>query len=444
MSLENDLVAGLDPTPLPVIDASQLLQMVQQATPSAKRAFIYFSFDQPDIVSNPWLIKYLWLDPSSMPMIIKLFNQTTASWEPLTNAALSITNGMIAYGTIDTGKIKPGGAYQLLRTDPTGLLVEWWTLQFAANSIDVVSLKKSVTGGDFLRTTVDGSGVEWHTFNIGDYLGIASLSSDVLQSSGVVGDVLFVQDSAGHTSWDSIIDLIVKGSLPIDRLSPGAANTFLQTDAGGNRIWAGLSSDANAHGRTILTVGSGNYIVPIGVTFIDIEVVGGGGGGIANFATIGSGGGSGGGYCRKLLQVVPGQVIPYIVGAGGVAGIGDGAAGDGVDSVFNTTIIGNGGKRGKVPGNDIDGGLYSGGDIGCQGNEGGQGLPIWNEVAATSADIAANQFKFLSYVGAKSGHPLSKGGQGDILPTIGGGGCSTDGHGMVNQAGADGMIIITY
>src|SRR5688572_32778140 len=69
---------------------------------------------------------------------------------------------------------------------------------------------------------------------------------------------------------------------------------------------------------------NGSFTVPCGVNSITVQCWGGGGGGAGDNVVgpggISGGGGGGGGYSTNVLVVVPGQVIPYTVGAGGTGG----------------------------------------------------------------------------------------------------------------------------
>jgi hypothetical protein len=86
---------------------------------------------------------------------------------------------------------------------------------------------------------------------------------------------------------------------------------------------------------------SGNFIVPVGVTQIEVEIWGAGSGSYASVASLPSGGGSGGGYARKRITGLnPGQVIPVIVGAGGSAGSTSTPAGAGGSTSFGSTSFG--------------------------------------------------------------------------------------------------------
>jgi hypothetical protein len=94
--------------------------------------------------------------------------------------------------------------------------------------------------------------------------------------------------------------------------------------------------------------GSYNWTVPANVYAVCVEVWGGGGGGGGSSgATSGGRGGGGGGYVWSIIAVTPGQVIPYVVGAGGTGGSGaDGN--DGGATTFDNLIQGNGGGGGQA------------------------------------------------------------------------------------------------
>ena len=75
------------------------------------------------------------------------------------------------------------------------------------------------------------------------------------------------------------------------------------------------------------------FVVPAGVTQLEVELWGGGAGSFASTSGTGggpgvaSGGGSGGGYSRKRITgLTPGQSISVLVGAGGGAGLISGVA----------------------------------------------------------------------------------------------------------------------
>lgn len=182
------------------------------------------------------------------------------------------------------------------------------------------------------------------------------------------------------------------------------------------------------------TAGTADFTVPDNIKQIKVHVIGaGGGGGSSGSCT----GGGGGGYATALLTVTPGQVIPYTVGAKGIGGIDspiqDATAGG--NSIFNTTIIGNGGQGGDSGG---AGGAFSGGDFGLNG------LPGGASYGSASDKPSGGYSRFWMSIGAT---------QGISPPAIfvqdaeygGGGAGDTDAAGgYVGTDGGDGLIIVEW
>lgn len=91
---------------------------------------------------------------------------------------------------------------------------------------------------------------------------------------------------------------------------------------------------------------SGTFVVPPGVSQVEVELWGGGAGSFASTASSPSGGGSGGGYARKrVCGLLPGQSINVMVGVGGSAGRLTGQTpGAGGTSSFGTFVSATGGS----------------------------------------------------------------------------------------------------
>ena len=121
----------------------------------------------------------------------------------------------------------------------------------------------------------------------------------------------------------------------------------------------GISADLGAKWTGLeYTSGTGNITVPANVYELEYEIVGGGAGGgsggfDSNSANTAGGGGSGSpGVCeRGRMKVIPGEVIPYVVGAkgnGGAAVSSSGAGNNGSDGGYSSLggIVAFGGKAG--------------------------------------------------------------------------------------------------
>jgi hypothetical protein len=134
---------------------------------------------------------------------------------------------------------------------------------------------------------------------------------------------------------------------------------------------------------------SGTFIVPPGVTQVEVEIWGGGSGSFASVPTLSSGGGSGGGYARKRITgLTPGQAIPVVIGSGGAGGTTNGASAfPGGTSSFGQFVSATGGslnplatalmpQYGATPGgsgNNGDVNFYGSTGQGGMSNQGGMG-----------------------------------------------------------------------
>lgn len=176
---------------------------------------------------------------------------------------------------------------------------------------------------------------------------------------------------------------------------------------------------------------SGNFIVPEFIYKIMVEAWGGGGG-AEDFNVIACGGGGGGGYGKSMFNVIPGQVIPLIVGNGGAAGA---ASTDGGDTSV-LTMIAHGGKRGTITHPSYeggDGGQVNGAAIFVYG---GSGKRV--QVGANGGD------------GGDAGGGGGVGGTQSIIPSHyngvipGGGGVGGSSGGYLAGTGANGRIVIWY
>lgn len=180
---------------------------------------------------------------------------------------------------------------------------------------------------------------------------------------------------------------------------------------------------------------SGSWVVPCGVTSVQVEVWGGGGAGGAGLSATGGSGGGGGGYVINTLSVTPGSTINYTIGAGG-AGNKTGTGDPGGNSTWDGgTITANGGT----------GGAANGGAAGT-GGSGSGGSVTSGSTGATGAGTGGN--------GGDGGNAASTGGPGGtsgnngdpgVVPGGGGGGGGPKSGGAeYGGDGAGGQIKLTY
>jgi hypothetical protein len=212
---------------------------------------------------------------------------------------------------------------------------------------------------------------------------------------------------------------------------------------------------------------NGNFIVPAGVTSIQVEVWGAGGaGGTGGGTLLGGGGGGGGGYSRSLLSVTPLASYSMTVGSGANPSTLDG--GQGELSSFGGIVTargGNGGLAGDIGGTGGTGGqaALGLGDIRFSGGNGGNGgliNPSPGGGGGSSSGSSSNGNGGTSFpcsfcgspggvapVGGASGGSGSQGGNGfsGFVPGGGGGGTNAyDGSTIFSGGGGIGRIRVTY
>lgn len=189
-------------------------------------------------------------------------------------------------------------------------------------------------------------------------------------STGVVGSL--IPSVWGNAVTDELLAVIMAAGL-----TPDESNSA--------QLLAAIKS---FKGRLIATV-SGLFTVPSGVFEIWASGCAGGGGGGASlatnsssFVTGGSGGGAGQSVIRVRIPVMPGQVIPYTIGVGGIGGTP--ATNNATDGGATTLGVGGSllnllpGKRGLVG----SGGTVS--PANYPGPQGGLGYPTGGYASDTT------------------------------------------------------------
>ena len=187
---------------------------------------------------------------------------------------------------------------------------------------------------------------------------------------------------------------------------------------------------------------SGTFQVPTGVTQVEVEVWGGGSGSYASVPYSPSGGGSGGGYAKKLVTgLIPGQVVAVTVGAGGVGG----TTGGGVPSAGGISSFGNyvsatggslnGGASVSSPVNGaVPGGNGVGGDVNCWGSAGQASIQTQGGMGGAAPMGGAQNS------GTTGNNGLFPGG-GAAGAGVGGPGGNT---GFNGGSGAGGLVVVRW
>jgi hypothetical protein len=257
------------------------------------------------------------------------------------------------------------------------------------------------------------------------------------------------------------------------QLKPGVpGNTGSQTSPVADSGWIGLYQITVSYGQTQVTAAnitviptapflswklpslhpgfgsgvqtfssSGGFVVPAGVSQVEVEAWGGGSGSYASVPGLPSGGGSGGGYARKLVTgLTPGQMLSVTVGAGGTGGTTVGvAAQPGGTSNFGQFISATGGSlnylaSAAAPENGATPpGIGVGGDVNFAGSAGQAGVTNQGGLGGASPIGGAQNSGTTGNVGNFPGGGAAGAGTGSS------GNAAFDG-----AAGAGGLIVVRW
>ena len=201
-----------------------------------------------------------------------------------------------------------------------------------------------------------------------------------------------------------------------------------------------LSSDRNL-GNTIyfynnITNGTGNWTIPTNIFKIDVLVVGGGGGAgkgsIQPSRDPGAGGAGGLIWLENVtkigdINIIPGNVIPYSIGAGGIGATVTTSCGDnGGDTTFGNLTAKGGGGGGSI--NNLNG---------TSGGSGGGGSRNANIIGAGGTETQTTQ------TGWSGEYGYGNNGANAVVGSSGGGGGGSGGAGSGVNGGA-GMNMSAY
>lgn len=178
---------------------------------------------------------------------------------------------------------------------------------------------------------------------------------------------------------------------------------------------------------TFNTAGSHTWTVPAGVTQMDIQVIGAGGGASGAYGSRGGSGGGGGGYINaQNISVTPGQSFSMIIGAGGSAGAVNSNGGNGGTTTFNSAYVANGGTGGQIS---------SGSGVAGVGGTAAGPLGSANSGANGTLGLASSPFTGGTggYSGGGPSFVSGKGGNGAVGNSV-----------MPGGAGTSGAVVIIY
>lgn len=288
------------------------------------------------------------------------------------------------------------------------------------------------------RTPLAGGGIPPSGLDMNGILNIISAWARWVSAGGVVPyDATFSAAIGGYPKGATLIN----ASDPTNTWISTVDNNTTNPDAAG----AGWVSRKLGPAMVQLA-GTGNFVVPAGVTRIKATLHGGGGGGGGSNGSSSAGsGGSGGGRVRGILTVTPGQTLAYTVGAGGARGSTAGGPGGGGG---NTTIggltaggggAGLGASAGVIAGSPGAPGGATGGVEADAGLGGGTGYLVGGGGILGGAGGASPGYAAPGAPNSSTSAPQA--GSDAFLPGCGGAGGVSGGNGGL---GAPGRILLEW
>lgn len=340
-----------------------------------------------------------------------------------------------------------GGAWSIINIGGLGSSREPF---IAVNAMNVAAPPANPADGDIYSLPANSTGAwsEWTGF------AVWSATLSIWQNKpAVLGEV--IECEADGTFWE----MTAGGWVPFTatHTAPGlvtlstAATVLAGIDDTTAVTPAGLRStihDAlfNIASQSWTSPGTYSWTVPAGVTRIYGKCwSAGSSGGGAPANSFGASGGNGGGYAEGPFEVTPGQVIPIIVGRGGVSVTGASDGNVGGTSSIGTLCSAVSGAPGLQSSTTAPGytpgavGYGVGGQINSQGARGGQGggpASAWTSLGGKGGGCGN---------GGDGGSGTTANGNDGAYPGGGGSGAGGNaGTAATSGRGADGGIIIEW
>ena len=367
---------------------------------------------------------------SSPNITIDLTGGTVAidSFIPNSGTSPVVPDGSGSVSLLGSGSITTVGGTNTITAQLTGLTNH--AIQVGAGSATLTQVGPSATAGQILQSA--GSSAD-PAFSTATYPSTTT-ANQILYSSAtnVVGEINTVANGVLITNNSNVPSLLPNGT----------AGQVLTANSGAPPSWQTNSAGSGFASINIQTITTTGTYTPssASVSYVIVELVGGGAGAAGSVPGSGGNGGGAGGYAKKVLPYssVSGG-ISVTIGAGGNGG-GPGNNGTaGTTTSFGAIFSASGGSIGASVyyGNGGIGGIGSGGDVNIRGGGGGGGNS--NGGTNSNASGGTGGSSVLGGGGAGTGSSGSNGlGGGDY----GGGGSGSYGNNS-GGGGANGVCIVT-
>lgn len=257
---EYDLQKGVDLTGRSSVTASSLNQLVDNAVVGTNKGMIIYQSTAPDTTNNTRYSRFLWLDSSTTPASLKVYDGSV--WTNSAVTAGSITATSLADDAVTEAKILDGAVTALkINTGAVGssqlgsgaVLLD----RMGADSVDASKIVNgSITGADMLGRTINSTNIILATIAgeviAGNTITSTNMAANSIYTTNIVDATITGTDVAGATLTYTNM---ATNAVAVTNISPatGGAGQVLGVNLAGNAVawqapWVTSVSFANATG----------------------------------------------------------------------------------------------------------------------------------------------------------------------------------------------------
>jgi hypothetical protein len=272
-----DIKPGLDPTGLSSITGAQLYQMVQGSVIATNKGAIVFGASTPDVANNVRFKTWIWLDSSTLPPSIKVYNTNTSAWvaQPVTAGAIG-TNEITANAVI-SGKIAANAVYStnIVNEEVSAADIASQSLisrHFFDNQISNAFMAVRTLEGGYLGSialaTITHTNIALGTIQGGNLASGTVTSNYIGESTIYAFHIAPTNVNETHLRTDAVTtDKITNSAVTAAKIADGVITTNKLASAAHQQLikaWGLVDSGgtlANGYGASVVRAAQGIYVV---------------------------------------------------------------------------------------------------------------------------------------------------------------------------------------
>ena len=164
-----DFSKGIDFTGRSNVTQSALNQLVDSATPATNRGLVIVTNNSPSVANDPKLVRYVWMDSSVNPPVLKTYNTNSGLWVSATVGAGTITTAMLADGAVTTIKIANSAVDNSKLADDSVTSAKIVDRTITGTDIGLNTIQSSNLAPNAVGSGALAAGVVWNT-NLNPYI----------------------------------------------------------------------------------------------------------------------------------------------------------------------------------------------------------------------------------------------------------------------------------